>query len=93
MDSIDFTVNDVLASGDSEVIVKLGEQVELACQPNGFKIGEQHVVDVTRNGNTLDKKATFDETAEVTCTAELDGAKETKTVTVKPICKKKIKST
>lgn len=85
MDSIDFTVNDVLASGDSEVIVKLGEQVELACQPNGFKIGEQHVVDVTRNGNTLDKKATFDETAEVTCTAELDGAKETKTVTVKPI--------
>jgi len=85
MDSIDFTVNNVLASGDSEVIVKLGEPVELACQPNGFKIGEQHVVDVTRNGDILDKKATFDEKAEVTCTAELDGAKETKTVTVKPI--------
>lgn len=85
MDSIDFTVNNVLASGDSEVIVKLGEPVELVCQPNGFKIGEQHVVDVTRNGDILDKKATFDEIAEVTCTAELDGAKETKTVTVKPI--------
>merc|ERR1739838_990374 len=47
-----------------EVIVKLGEPVELACQPNGFKIGEQHVVDVTRNGDILDKKATFDEKAE-----------------------------
>jgi len=85
MDAIDFTVNNVLASDDGIIVVPLDKSVDLVCQPNGFKIGEEHVVEVTRNGEKLDDTVTFNEDAEVTCTAELDGAKETKTVAVKPI--------
>jgi hypothetical protein len=87
MDAIDFTVNNVLASGDSKIIVPLGETVEVLCQPNGFKIGEDHKVTVLRGSDPLDSVAAFHEEAEVTCTAELDGEKVTKTVSVIPIGK------
>ena len=85
MDAIDFTVNNILASGDSKIIVPHGETVEVLCQPNGFKIGEDHKVTVLRGSDPLDSVAVFNEEAEVTCTAELDGEKVTKTVSVIPI--------
>ena len=42
MTAIDFTVNDKLIAGTSEIYVPLNEPVNVNCQPNGFKIGEPH---------------------------------------------------
>ena len=42
MDSIDFSVNDKLIVGTSEIYVPLNEAVNVNCEPNGFKIGEEH---------------------------------------------------
>ena len=87
MDAIDFTVNNILASGGSSIIVPFGEAVEVVCQPNGFKIGEDHEVTLIRDGQALDGEVVFNEEAELTCTAELDGEKVSKTVSVIPIGK------
>ena len=43
MTAIDFSVNDKLIAGTSEIFVPLDEPVNVNCQPNGFKIGEEHV--------------------------------------------------
>lgn len=85
MDAIDFTVNNILASGDSSIIVPKGETVDVVCQPNGFKIGEDHEITLLRDGDALDGVVVFSEEAELTCTAELDGEKVSKTVSVIPI--------
>jgi len=85
MDAIDFTVNNILASGGSSIIVPFGEAVEVVCQPNGFKIGEDHEVTLIRDGQALDGEVVFNEEAELTCTAELDGEKVSKTVRVIPV--------
>jgi len=85
MTAIDFSVNDKLIAGTSEIFVPLDEPVNVNCQPNGFKIGEEHVVKTTLgDGTIVSDQVTFGQETDLVCEASLNGKNLEKKVTVKP---------